>query len=202
MNNIINGILVRDSKEKELLEKIEKLDTKLTLVVISVGDNQASKIYINAKEKMAKRIGYNFINLHFDYIEEKSLIKKIKDLNDDFKVTGIIVQLPLPDYLNKNKILNTISPLKDVDGLTDINLLKLIRKEDGLKPCTPLGIVSLIDYYNIALINKNVVIIGRSDLVGLPLFHMLLSRNATITLCHSKTENLKSYTSNAEGLNN
>ena len=197
MNNILDGKLVRDERKKILIDKVSKLDKKLTLVDVNVGFDEASKIYIKQKEKMALSIGYNFINLHFDKIDEEDLIKEIEKLNEDVNITGIIVQLPLPDYLNKDKILNAISPLKDVDGLTNSNLLKLINKEDGLLPCTPKGIVSLLDYYNIDL-HKNVVIVGRSKLVGYPLFNMLLNRDATVTICHSKTKNLSNYTKDAD----
>jgi len=197
MNKIIDGKLVRDLKKRELMDKVGKLKTELTLVVVSVGDDPASLVYVSQKEKMAKSIGYNFLNLHYDATSDAELIKKISELNEDESITGIIVQLPLPSYLNKEKILNSINNLKDVDGLTRENLIKLIKKEEGLIPCTPKGIMSLLDYYKIDL-SKNVVIVGRSELVGLPLFHLLLNRNATVTLCHSKTKNLKNYTKNAD----
>ena len=194
---MIDGKLVRDERKKELIEKVNKLDKKLTLVDVNVGNDEASKIYIKQKEKMALNIGYNFINLHFDNIIEEELIKEIDKLNKDDNITGIIVQLPLPDYLNKDKILNTILPSKDVDGLTNTNLLKLINKEKCLLPCTPKGILSLLDYYNIDL-HQNVVIVGRSKLVGYPLFNLLLNRDSTVTICHSKTKNLKEITKNAD----
>ena len=197
MNKIIDGKLVKNIKKEKLIQKVNKLNQKLTLVVVSVGDDLASSIYIKQKEKLAKEIGYNFINLHYDYIEEGELIEKIHELNNNREVTGIIVQLPLPKYLNKEKIINEINYLKDIDGLTNINLIKLIKKEDCLIPCTPLGIINLLDYYKID-IKKNIVIIGRSNLVGLPLFHLLLNKDATVTLCHSKTNDLNSITKNAD----
>ena len=131
-------------------------------------------------------------------LEEVDVDAEIEKLNKDPKITGIIVQLPLPSYLNKDKIINTINPKKDVDGLTNINMLKLVKGETCLKPCTPKGVITLLDYYNIDVVNKNVVIVGRSNLVGLPLFHLLLKKNATITLCHSKTSNLSYYTKHAD----
>ena len=127
MNNIIDGKLVRDLKIEELKNKVNKLKDKLTLVVISVGDNEASRVYVSQKEKFALKIGYNFKNLHFDKIEESELIKEIEKLNKDSSITGIIVQLPLPEYLDKNKIINSVSPSKDVDGLTNNNFFKLIK---------------------------------------------------------------------------
>ncbi len=198
MNNIIDGKKVSLELKEKLKEKIEKLDEKLTLVDISVGFDEATKVYVRQKEKMAKSLGYEFINLHFDNIDENNLIEEIDKLNKNKEITGIIIQLPLPSYLNKDKIINTIDPKKDVDGLTNINMLKLIKGDDCLKPCTPKGIITLLDYYNIDVVNKNVVIVGRSNLVGLPLFHLLLKKNATITLCHSKTSNLSYYTKRAD----
>ena len=197
MNKIMDGKLVSNIKKNELINKVKELNTKLTLAVISVGNDEASRIYIKQKEKKALEIGYNFLNLHFDQIDENKLIEKINELNNDKDVTGIIVQLPLPDYLNKEKIVNSINYLKDVDGLSNHNLIKLIIKEKCLIPCTPKGIISLLDYYNVDLI-KNVVMVGRSNLVGLPMFHLLLNRNATVTICHSKTKDLKSITRNAD----
>ena len=197
-NKIIDGKKVSLELKEELIKKVSLLDKKLTLVVISVGNDEASRVYVKQKEKMALKVGYDFLNLHFDLIEENDLIKKIEELNNAPKITGIIVQLPLPGYLNKDNILNKISPLKDVDGLTNNNLLKLVKKQEGLVPCTPKGIISLLDYYKIDVVGKNVVIVGRSELVGLPLFHLLLNKNATITLCHSKTKDLKYYTKEAD----
>lgn len=195
---IIDGKKVSLELKEKLIKKVSKLNKKLKLVVISVGQDEASRVYVRQKEKNALEVGYDFLNLHFDKIEEEELINEIKKLNKDKDTTGIIVQLPLPDYLDKNRILNTISPIKDVDGLTNDNFIKLIKKEKCLIPCTPLGIVNLIDYYNIDLVGKKVVIIGRSELVGLPLFHLLLNKNATITMCHSKTNNLEQYTKDAD----
>ncbi len=198
MNKIIDGKKVRDERKEKLMEEIKKLKEKLTLVDISVGDDAASKVYVSQKEKMALEVGYNFLNLHYDKIEEDKLIEKIEELNNDENITGIIVQLPLPSYLNKDRILNTVSVDKDVDGLTRENLTRLVKKEKSLIPCTPKGVMTLLESYHIDLIGKKIVIVGRSELVGLPLFHLLLNKDATVTLCHSKTKDLKSYTKNAD----
>ena len=198
MNKIIDGKKISLEIKARLEKKIKELDKKLTLVDISVGFDEATKVYVRQKEKMALSLGLSFLNLHFDNISEKDLIKEIKKLNKDPNITGIIIQLPLPDYLDKDKIINTIDSKKDVDGLTNTNMLKLVKGEKCLVPCTPKGVLTLLDYYNIDLIGKKVVIVGRSNLVGLPLFHLLLKRNATITLCHSKTRNLKEYTKEAD----
>ncbi len=197
MNKIMDGKQLSLELKEELIKKVENLNEKLTLVVISVGANSASEIYIKQKEKMAKMIGYNFINKHFDTVKEEYLIEEIKKLNDDSNITGIIIQLPLPSYLDREKIVNTVSPLKDVDGLTNENFLKLVKNEECIVPCTPKGILTLLNTYKVDLL-QNVVIVGRSKLVGLPLFHLLLNQNATVTICHSKTKNLERYTKEAD----
>jgi len=119
MSKIIDGKKVSLELKEELIKKVSLLDKKLKLVVVSVGNDEASRVYVGQKEKKALEVGYDFLNLHFDTINEEDLLKEIEKLNQDIKETGIIVQLPLPDNLDKNKILNSISPLKDVDGLTN-----------------------------------------------------------------------------------
>lgn len=198
MNKIIDGKLVSLERMSELKKKVSSLSDKLTLVDISVGNDKSTEIYVKQKEKMAYKIGYDFLNLHYDNIKENDLIDKINELNNDPKITGIIVQLPLPSYLNTNKIINSIDSSKDVDGLTCNNTLKLINNQLGLRPCTPKGIITLLNYYEIDFKNKKVVIIGRSNLVGKPLFNMLLNQDATVTLCHSKTLNLSDFTKDAD----
>ncbi len=198
MNNILDGKKVSLELKEKLKQEIINIKDKLTLVDISVGFDEATKVYVKQKEKMALSLGYNFLNLHFDQILETELMQEIKKLNQDPTITGIIIQLPLPDYLNKDKIINTIDPQKDVDGLTNANMINLLNKETSLVPCTPKGIMTLLNYYKIDLIGKRVVIVGRSHLVGLPLFHLLLNQNATVTLCHSKTKDLKEYTKDAD----
>ena len=198
MNKLLDGKKISFELKKQLEKEIIDLKDQLTLVDISVGFDEATKVYVKQKEKMALSLGFNFYNLHFNEINEDELIKEIEKMNKNKKITGIIVQLPLPSYLDKDKIINSIDPLKDVDGLTNYNLIKLVKNEESLVPCTPKGIITLLDYYNIDVINKNIVIIGRSYLVGLPLFHLLLNKNATVTLCHSKTNNLKEYTKKAD----
>ena len=139
--------------------------------------------------------------LHFNYVhnvKESVVIKKIKELNKDKTINGIILQLPIPKEYNVSKIINTISPLKDVDGLTEVSEGRLFEKSDGFIPCTPLGILEIFNHYNIELKGKHVVIVGRSNLVGKPLMMECINRDATVTLCHSKTENLEKYTKDAD----
>jgi len=169
------------------------------LAVITIGNNEASKIYVNNKKKSCENIGMSFLNFCFSEEEkEEKIIKKINELNKDNNINGIILQLPIPPNFNKTKIINSISPLKDVDGLTNISQGKLFNNEDTFIPCTPKGIMAIFDYYKINLESKHVVIIGRSNLVSKPLFIECLKRNATVTMCHSKTSNLELYTKQAD----
>lgn len=198
---LLNGKIVKESIINDLLEKVDKLDRQLGLTVIQVGEDPASDVYIKQKEKMANSLGYSFNHLKYDVnVPEDFLVAKIEELNKDPLIDGILVQMPLPTNLNAKRIQNTISPNKDVDGLTDINMGKLTHNVDALVACTPLGIMEMLKYYDISVQNKNVVIIGRSDLVGKPLFNLMINNNATVTLCHSKTKNLKFYTKNADVL--
>ena len=198
MNKLIDGKAISKEIKQKLKEEVSLLKRKPTLVVISVGNNAASEIYVHQKEKVAKDIGYNFIHLAYDSVLEKDLIKKINTLNNDTNVDGIIVQLPLPESLNSNRIINSIDSDKDVDGLTYINAGKLLNKEPCLVSCTPMGIMYLFQHEHISLEGKNVVVIGRSNLVGKPLFNLLNNANATVTLCHSKTRDVSMYTREAD----
>ena len=171
------------------------------LAVVTVGDDEASKVYVENKRKACEYCDMSM--MHFSYDEktrESVIIRKIKELNKDKSVNGIILQLPIPKKYNTMKILNTISPLKDVDGLTDISQGKLLTGEETFIPCTPKGILEIFDHYKIELEGKHVVVVGRSELVGKPIMLECIKRNATVTMCHSKTVNLKKYTKDADVL--
>ena len=196
---LLDGKEVKLKVLKELKEKLSLLDEKLGLVVIQVGDDPASNVYVRQKNKMAENLGYNFNHIKLESnITEEELLNIIKELNNNDSVDGILVQMPIPKNLNARKIQNAILPDKDVDGLTDINMGKLVHNRNTLVPCTPMGIIDLLDHYNIPIEGKNVVVIGRSDLVGKPMATLMTNRNATVTLCHSKTKNLEFYTQNAD----
>lgn len=196
---LLDGKKIKQKILEDLKQKLLNLNEKLGLVVIQIGNDPASDVYVRQKKKMAEDLGYNFnhINLE-DNVSEKEMLSIIDMLNNDNMVDGILVQMPIPSTLNVKRIQNAILPYKDVDGLTDINIGKLVHNEDSLVACTPMGIIDLLDYYNIDIEGKNVVIIGRSDLVGKPLASLMINRNATVTLCHSKTINLDFYTKNAD----
>ena len=189
---ILDGKKLRDKILSELKLKIDNFETKPKLVVILVGENPASKIYVNNKKKTAEKLG--IISSVIQYpanITEKELLNKIKELNADKSVTAILVQLPLPEHISKENVMNTISPEKDVDGFTPYNFGKLFSGEiPTVYPCTPKGIILLLKEYNITIEGKHVVIVGRSNIVGRPLSQMMLNENATVTVCHSRTKNL------------
>ena len=198
MSKIIDGKKISGEIKDELKEKVLKMKVKPTLVVISVGDNPASKVYVGQKEKAANYIGINYQHIHFDSITDDMLIKEIEKLNKDSKVNGIIVQLPLPDGMNETKIVNTIIPEKDVDGLTYLNAGLLLNDKTSMVSCTPKGIMELLKREKVDLTGARAVVIGRSILVGKPMMNLLINANATVTLCHSKTKDLASITRKAD----
>ena len=200
MAKILDGKNLRDKLLANLKLKIEKLPDKPSLAVILAGDDMASKIYVNNKKKTAEKIGITS-NLHLypEDVSEKTLIEKIQDLNNDNSVNAILVQLPLPKHIDAKKIINTISPDKDVDCFTEINIGKLYSgSKPAVFPCTPKGILLLLDEYGINLDGKHVVVVGRSNIVGKPMSIMALNRNATVTTCHSHTKNLAEITKTAD----
>lgn len=196
---IMDGKSLKGEILSGLAEEVKALDKVPTLCVIQVGDDEASNVYINQKRKMCNDIGYNFIHEKYDdSITEDELLKNIERFNSNNNIDAILVQMPLPSGIDEKSIQNAVNKYKDVDGLNDSNIVDLISGKSSLYPCTACGVISLLDKYGVILEGSNVVIVGRSSLVGMPLFHMLENRNATVTLCHSKTRNLQSITKNAD----
>ncbi len=196
---LLDGKVVKQKVLEEVKELVSNLERPLGLAVVQVGDDEASKVYVRQKEKMAGDLGFDFRHVKLpENVTEEELLKVIDELNLDENVDGILVQMPVPKQINSKVIQNRILPCKDVDGLTDINSGCLVHDKDSLVPCTPQGIVDLLKYYNIPIESKNVTIVGRSDLVGKPLASLMTNNNATVSLCHSKTKNLEFYTSNAD----
>lgn len=177
-----------------------KVNKKYKLVIIYIGDDYASSIYTARKKKICEELGIGCEILKYSsLVKENEIIEKIKELNLNKEVTGIMVQLPIPKGLDTFKIINTISFNKDVDGLTAYNQGLLLQgQKPYYYPCTPLGILTLLKHYKISLQGKKVVVVGRSNIVGKPLAVMLTQENATVTLCHSKTKNLKKITKKAD----
>ena len=201
----IDGTNVAFEIKEKLKQDIEdnfyaKNHSAPKLVVIIVGDDPASQVYVAGKAKACAQVGIasQIFRLQKD-TKERELAKLIRQLNKDKTVDGILLQLPVPEQINAQKMIDLISPQKDVDGLTKTNLGKLLSNDDsGLFGCTPSGIITLLKYYKVDLVGKDVVIINRSLLVGKPLALMFLNENSTVTICHSKTKNLKEKTLKAD----
>ena len=201
---IIDGKEISKKVKEEVRLEVEKLKSQGVtpkLTVVLVGDDPASQVYVRNKEKSARKVGIesDTIRLPAETSEEE-LVELVKKLNDDESVNGILVQLPLPDHISKDRIIETISPMKDADGFHPYNLGRLMAGLETVVPCTPNGIMRMLDEIGFELKGKNAVVIGRSVIVGKPVAQLLLSRHATVTTCHSRTKNLEFYTKNADVL--
>jgi len=207
MAQIIDGKKVADSIKTELEQKSNELYNKdgirPGLALLLVGDNPASQVYVNMKAKTCQKLGYySLIERLPSDTNEDTVLDLINQWNIDDKIHGILVQLPLPKQINEQKIIESINPKKDVDGFHPINVGKMLIGIPTLLPCTPAGIMELFKYYKISLSGKNVVVLGRSNIVGKPIAALMLQKNkaanATVTICHSGTPNLTEYTKNAD----
>lgn len=200
-DNIIDGVYASKILKDNIKREISKRNIKPTLAVIQIGDNSASNIYIRNKQKACSYVGMDFKYIKFDKnISSDIVVDEIKKLNLDNSINGILVQLPIPKNFDEGKIINCISPVKDVDGLTYQNVGNLVLGNDGLVPCTPSAVMQLLKMYNVNLEGKMVCLIGRSNLVGRPLIQLLLRKNATVSIIHSKSKNIKDYTKRADVL--
>ncbi len=192
---IIDGRLVAKSIREGLKEEVENLKKdgiEPGIAVVLVGENPASMVYVKNKGEACRSTGiYSEEHRLPEDTSESELLDLIERLNRDSRIHGILVQLPLPSHINKDKILKAISPDKDVDGFHEINMGRLFTGQEGLVPCTPFGIIKLLEHYNIPVDGKFAVIVGRSNIVGKPVAMMLLQRNATIAMCHTRTANMK-----------
>ncbi len=200
---IINGkqqALIIKQRLKNEVDKYKLLYKRNpNLTVILVGNDPASLSYVKGKEKASLEVGIENTTIILDSnVKEEELIDVINELNNDDNVDGILVQLPLPKHINKDNVINAIKVDKDVDGFTKENVARLWLKQPCMIPCTPKGIITLLDSNNISLDGKNVVVMGRSDIVGMPVAKLLLDRNATVTIVHSHTKNVKEITNKAD----
>lgn len=202
--NLLNGKELAQKLQQEMTQEVTELKEKGLqpgLAVILVGEDAASQVYVRNKERAANNIGmYSVVYRLPETTSEADLIAKIEELNQDDKVHGILVQLPLPKHINEDLVLDTIDPAKDVDGFHPMNLGNLFAGKPTMIPCTPAGIMELIKLSGIDLAGKNAVIIGRSNIVGKPMAHLLLQANATVTICHSKTKDLPKVAKQADVL--
>lgn len=202
MSEIINGKELSKKIKKELKEKVKELKEKginPKLAVIMVGDDAGSQVYVRNKSKACEKVGIEFEEYLFDdKLQEKELLKLIEKLNLDDSVHGILLQSPVPKHIDINKAFRTISPDKDVDGFNPINVGNLSIGEDAFISCTPYGIVKMLEEYNIETVGKKAVILGRSNIVGKPMVQCMLNKNSTVTVCHSKTQNIEEEVKKAD----
>lgn len=201
--SIIDGKKVSSHIKDNIAAEVKMLKNKTGktpgLAVVLVGDDPASAVYVKNKNKTCKNIGFqSFEHILPKNTSEDKLLNLINELNNDDQVNGILVQLPLPSHISSKTILVSINPQKDVDGFHLENVGRLVTGNALFKPCTPAGIIKLLDEYKIEIEGKNAVIIGRSNIVGKPVSFLLLERNATVTICHSRTKDLPSITRSAD----
>ena len=184
--------VLREEIKKEIISIKKKTNRVPGLAVILIGDHIPSQIYVKNKEKSSKEVGINFNLIKYSHdVSQEEVLNKIKELNNDNSISGILVQLPLPNQIRQVRIINSIDPSKDVDGFSPINVGNLASGYNGIVPCTPKGCLMLIKKIEKNLSGKHAVIIGRSNLNGKPMAQLLLKENCTITITHSKTKNLK-----------
>ena len=194
---LLDGKVVRQENLKEL--KSQYQDKQIGLAVVQIGDDFASNRYIAQKRKMAEELGVSFQLMKLEDATTLELCSLIEDLNENQDIHGIIVQLPIPKDIDYDMVRNTIDPNKDIDGVNDVNILRVFHNDPkALVPCTALGIMKILDFYQIPLEGMDVTIIGRSIHIGKALYSLLLNRNCTVTICHSKTKDLKKHTKDAD----
>ena len=203
MAEIINGkevsLAVRQNIAKSVAELKEKTGVTPGLAVILVGNNPASAVYVRNKHKACVEVGMNSYEITMpEDTAEEVLLAKIDELNANPDVHGILVQLPLPKHISEDKVINRISPEKDVDAFHPTNVGKIVSGKYSFLPCTPAGIMELLKYYNVDISGKECVVIGRSNIVGKPMGLLLLAQNGTVTICHSRTRDLKEVTKRAD----
>ena len=203
MAELIDGKLVSTKIREKIAADVADFKREFNIIpglaVIIVGENPASMVYVRNKHKACIEAGMNSIEVKLpEQTPEEELLSKIDELNQDPAVHGILVQLPLPKHINETRVINRISPEKDVDAFHPVNVGKITIGNYNLLPCTPAGVMDLIDYYNVELSGKRAVVIGRSNIVGKPMALLLLERNATVTVCHSRTPDISEYTKNAD----
>ena len=201
---IINGKEISAAVKERIKKEVETLKNKgigVGLAVILVGENPASKVYVANKKKACEELGIKSFEFKLpEQTTEEELISLIKKLNENSEVNGILCQLPLPAHLDESTVINTIVPEKDVDAFHPVNVGKIMIGDFDFLPCTPAGIMEMLGYMNIDVCGKECVVIGRSNIVGKPMAMLLLHKNATVTVCHSKTKDLKAVTSRADVL--
>ncbi|MFJ7826753.1 bifunctional methylenetetrahydrofolate dehydrogenase/methenyltetrahydrofolate cyclohydrolase FolD [Psychrobacillus sp. NPDC096623] len=201
-NNKIDGKQIAGLVTEKVKERVENLKSKGVvpgLAVVLVGNNPASQTYVNNKAKTCERLGMYSVLIELDEtISEDELLKNIEALNEDAKIHGILVQLPLPSQIDEDRVISAISPQKDVDGFHPESVGKMMIGQQSFLPCTPFGVMKMLEYSDVEIAGKHAVIIGRSNIVGKPMGQLLLQKDATVTYCHSKTKDIRSFTKQAD----
>jgi methylenetetrahydrofolate dehydrogenase (NADP+)/methenyltetrahydrofolate cyclohydrolase len=196
---IIDGKKIAEELKSAIALEVSGLNSKPGLAVILVGDNAASKVYVNNKEKGCQEVGFNSVKINRDEnTSEKELLQLIQDLNNDETIDGILVQLPLPNHIDTKKVIEAIDPIKDVDGFHKENMGRLLQNNPTLRPCTPRGVMTMLEKSNINPYGLDAVVIGASNIVGRPMAIELLNAGATVTICHSKTQDLPGKVKSAD----
>jgi len=196
---IIDGKKIAEELKSAIALEVSGLNSKPGLAVILVGDNAASKVYVNNKEKGCQEVGFNSVKINRDEnTSEKELLQLIQDLNNNETIDGILVQLPLPNHIDTKKVIEAIDPIKDVDGFHKENMGRLLQNNPTLRPCTPRGVMTMLEKSNINPYGLDAVVIGASNIVGRPMAIELLNAGATVTICHSKTQDLPGKVKSAD----
>jgi methylenetetrahydrofolate dehydrogenase (NADP+)/methenyltetrahydrofolate cyclohydrolase len=199
---VLNGVEVAEGIKRDTVARVRELGNlgiKPGLAAVLVGDNQASKVYVGSKVRACQALG-----LHSEKYElsaettTRELLSLVAELNGRDEIDGILIQLPLPGQIDTHRVLESVDPAKDVDGFHPVNVGRLVRGEEALVACTPAGVIEMLDYYQIPIAGSHAVVIGRSDIVGKPMSLLLLHRNATVTICHSRTRDLPSIARQAD----
>jgi methylenetetrahydrofolate dehydrogenase (NADP+)/methenyltetrahydrofolate cyclohydrolase len=201
--SIIDGKKVSATVKEQIEAEVKELQSKTNkvpgLATVLVGEDPASSVYVRNKNKTCQKLGFKSFEHHLpENTGESELLALVKSLNDNEDVHGILVQLPLPDQIDSEKILEAIDPAKDVDGFHPINVGRMMVGNATLTPCTPTGIIELLDHYQVGIEGKHAVVVGRSNIVGKPVSILLLHRNATVTICHSRTRDLPAMVKTAD----
>ncbi|MEI5908126.1 bifunctional methylenetetrahydrofolate dehydrogenase/methenyltetrahydrofolate cyclohydrolase FolD [Bacillus spongiae] len=202
MANILDGRKISEKIRESIsveVDDLKRLGVTPGLAVVLVGDNKASKTYVTMKQKACEKLGMHSILFEYpESLTEQELLAKVQELNEDESIHGILVQLPLPEHLSEVKIIESIAPEKDVDGLHPISIGRMMTGQETFLPCTPFGIMKMLEFENISVEGKHVVIVGRSNIVGKPAGQLFLQQNATVTYCHSRTKDLEVHTRRAD----
>lgn len=203
MAQIIDGKQVSAVLKENIKERVSKFSREFGyapgLAVIIVGSDPASKVYVRNKHRACEMVGIRSIQIEYPAnTKEEELLLKIEELNKDSSIHGILVQLPLPPHIKEERVINAINKEKDVDAFNPYNVGRILTGDYTFLPCTPAGVMSLLDYYKVEISGKNCVVVGRSNIVGKPMALLLLEKNGTVTVCHSRTQNLAAFTKEAD----